>query len=165
MVEVDVIIPNIVLFLLNFASVASPDAGVMEVRMNWFVVVHRYTTPKEFVVRYRDRSGEYSIYVMLAAAAVVLCRHQDHAWASRSIKVRISFMLILYYCTHLLIKCSKPTKSNKNQCYCWVETRDSFVTALLSTRSRCLAESMMGFILCMVWDFSSHYKLLPNTVI
>lgn len=33
MVEVDVIIPNIVLFLLNFASVASPDAGVMEVRM------------------------------------------------------------------------------------------------------------------------------------
>lgn len=59
MVEVVVMIPRMVLFLLNLASLARPDAGVTEVRMSWLVALHKCTTPREFVVTKRDRSGEY----------------------------------------------------------------------------------------------------------
>lgn len=52
-------IPRMVLFLLNLASLARPDAGVTEVRMSWLVALHKCTTPREFVVTNRDRSGEY----------------------------------------------------------------------------------------------------------
>lgn len=76
-VDVVVMIPNIVLFLLNLLSLASPEAGVMDVRMRKFVALHRWVTPAELVVTNKDLSGEYSISDMFLAPAVVLCRHHD----------------------------------------------------------------------------------------
>jgi hypothetical protein len=87
-----------VLFLLNLALVAVPDAGVMVVNTNILEVVHNCAVPAALVVINKLRSAEYSIELILLANAVELYKHQPCIYLTTVIRISIlSCSNIIYF--------------------------------------------------------------------